>query len=324
MSVIINGKDYGDIKNLRLGFPPEFLAMSSVKAYSDKKTIMSIPVHLIQHGMILLDRGKEEYVDSVYVLPEDPKTSFYHLHIYKTSGLSLRSNVSNMFKDKQCYTNFIGLYDKDQVLSSNLISGHFFRKPIEDFKEANKKLHAFTLIRNPIDRMISHFKYETHLYKNQKSDLDGFYEFLHSKEPSIKNLQSKNITSSMDTDLSNRSASWLLEGKNHSDLKENLQSLGKTNRYIAKDTNCNKWEKYIDDFSIIGTVDNRDNFMGNLYSLLIKEGYTGHFGKEEFVNKSENSTSEFKKTLTQDMIDRIYYLNEYDFELYDYLMSRGL
>jgi hypothetical protein len=329
MSIIINGKDYGDVKELRLGLPAEFSAMSSLKTLSDRKKIMNMPVNMIQHGMILLDREKEEYVESIYVTPPDTRTSFYHLHIYKTSGLSLRSNVIKMFHGSQCYNNFIGLYDKDQVLSSNFISGHFFRKPIEDFKEANKKIHPFTIIRNPIDRMISHFMYEVHLYDNAQVNLDSFYEFLHSKQPSIKNLQTKNITSTMDTKLSNIAANSLLEGTHHSAttvsaLRNNLQSLGKTNRYMSPHTNENKWQNYIDEFSLIGTVDNRDNFMGNLYSLLIKEGYTGHFGKEQFVNKSENSTSEFKKTLTQDMIDRIYYLNKYDFELYDYLMSRGL
>jgi hypothetical protein len=329
MSIIINGKDYGDVKELRIGVPREFSAMSSIKTFSDKKTIMNMPVNMIQHGMILLNKEKEEYVESIYVVPPDTRTSFYYLHIYKTSGLSLRSNVLRMFEGSQCYNNFIGLYDKKQILSSNFISGHFFRKPIEDFKEANKKLHSLTIIRNPIDRMISHFIYEVHLYDNTKVNLDSFYEFLYSRQPSIKNLQSKSITSSMDTNISNIAANALLKGEDHISttslaLRNNLQSLGKTNRYISQYTNENKWKDYIDEFSLIGTVDNREKFMGNLHNLISKEGYKGHFGKEVYVNSSKNSSSEFKKTLTQEMIDRIYYLNKYDFELYDHLMSKGL
>jgi hypothetical protein len=321
MSVIINGKDYGDIKELRVGFQPEFSFLSS-RNVTDRTQIFNLPINQIQHGMIIFDRGREELIDSIYVTPEDPRTSFYHLHVYKTSGLSLRSNVSAMFNGLQCYTNFIGLYDKEQILSSKLISGHFFRKPIEEFKLANKKLHSFTLIRNPIDRMISHYVYESHLYKNPTVSLDGFNEFLYSDERSIKNLQSKNITSSMDTSGSNRVARALINGDET--LEMNFRSLGLTDRHISSHTNEHKWIDYISDFSIIGTMDNREKFMSSLYNLLISEGYGGSFGPEQFVNKSSTIAKDFKKTLTKDMIDRLYFLNKYDFELYDYLLSRGL
>jgi len=321
MSVIINGKDYGDIKELRIGYQPEFSFLSS-KNLSDRTQIFNTPINMIQHGMILFDRGKEELIDSIYVTPEDPRTSFYHLHIYKTSGLSLRSNISSMFDGLQCYTNFIGLYDEKQVLSSKLISGHFFRKPIEDFKLANKKLHSFTLVRNPIDRMISHYVYERHLYEDATIGLDTFNEFLYSEQRSIKDLQSKNITSSMDTETSNMVARALINGEES--LEMNFRTLGKTNRHESKHTNEHKWMQYISDFSLIGTMDNRDQFMSKLYDLLKSEGYSGSFGPEQFVNKSTTIAADFKKTLTKDMIDKIYSLNKYDFQLYDHLISRGL
>jgi hypothetical protein len=321
MSVIINGKDYGDIKEIRVGIRPEFSFLSS-RALSDRTRILNVPIDQIQHGMMIFNRGKEEIIDSIYVTPEDTRTSFYHLHIYKTSGLSLRSNISSMFAGLQCYTNFIGLYDEKQVLSSKLISGHFFRKPIEDFKLANKKLHSFTLVRNPIDRMISHYVYERHLYRDATVSLDGFNEFLYSEQRSIENLQSKNITSSMDTEASNIVAKALINGEDS--LEMNFRILGKTNRHISNHTNEHRWMEYMPDFSLIGTMDNRDRFMSNLNDLLKSENYKGSFGPEQFVNKSKTIAADFKKTLTKDIIDRIYNLNEYDFQLYDHLISKEL
>jgi hypothetical protein len=272
--------------------------------------------------MIFVNNGKEEIIESIYVTPEDPRASFYHMHIYKTSGLSLKANIVRMFTDVQCYNNFIGLYDEKQVLSSKLVSGHFFRTPIEDFKKQNKKLHSITLIRNPIDRMISHFKYEMHLNNQKNVTIEKFIKFLYSEQKNIENLQSKNISSTMDTYVSNLFAQGMITG--NFPMFQNLQALGQTNRYISKNTNESKWQDFIEDFSLIGTLDKRQKFMGRLHQLLLSEGYKGGFGQEEFANSSEFNTEKFKETLPKDVIDKIYDLNKYDFELYEHLVSRGL
>jgi hypothetical protein len=323
MTIYINDKEYKDGTFFRIAVESEFRALSLGDSLNDRRQIISSPVGFLQHGMILLSEGKEERIEKIYVKPRDTRAQFYFMHIYKTSGLSINTEIRKRFAMQNVYNNFIGLVDDEQMINSSLITGHFASYPIDLFKQNNLKLHSFTIIRNPIDRVISHYLYENKI-KNPGTtpSVENMYRFININTSVIKDLQSKNITSSMDTGMSNYVSRSLLSGK--TDLGNVFSTFGANSRFIEKDTKEDQWQDHIDKFSLIGTMDNRDLFMRKLDSLLQSELYTGPAFENSHVNKNLVSTNEFKKSLPKDLIDLIISLNQNDLALYDMLLSKGM
>jgi hypothetical protein len=321
MPILINGKTYPENTRFRIALDPEFKVLSSID--TDKREITYLSVNFLQHGFTIIDEGMEEKIKSIYVEKEDTRTPFYQMHIYKTSGLSTKLDIIDSFHNRQVYANFIGLVDDEQMLKSSFITGHFASYPIDLFNNFNKKLHSFTLVRDPIQRVVSHYLYESRISSSKSThSIDNLYNFIENNLEILTDLQTKNITSSMDKDLANSVASNTLG--NTISLSEAFSSLGSTSRFLSKNTKENEWKNHLDKFSLIGTVDDKTEFTKNLYRLLNSEGYFQAPKPEYNINKNFVSTKDFIKTLPNELINKIQSINQNDISMYEYVKSFGV
>lgn len=323
MSIIINGKQYKDNTRFRIAIDPEFKAMSGIDKNLDKRDICSLSVNYLQHGYTLISDGKEERIESIFVEPTDTRTPFYHMHIYKTSGLSTKMDIIDMFFNKQVYANFIGLIDEEQMLTSSFITGHFASLPIDLFKKYHKKLNSFTIVRDPIERSVSHYLYESRLSQMESNySIDGLISFIENNIDIMTDLQTKNITSTIDAIGANHNAQQIIN--EDISLHNSFLQLGSTSRFLNNNTYEDKWMKHIEKFSLIGTVEEKPKFSKALIDMLQKEGY--HQGRylEYNINKNFISTNDFVKKIPKDIIDRIKDINTNDMAMYDYIKSVGV
>jgi hypothetical protein len=310
ITILINNKEYPDGTIFRVGVAGEFKLLSGVEKGSEKREITNLPVGFLQPGMTLINGKEEELIKYIVVEPEEKRTPFYHMHIYKTSGLSIQMDLMEYFDNLQVYRNFIGFLDNKIMLSSSFVSGHFASYPIDLYLKHNKKYHAFTLLRDPIERCVSHYLYENRIHHREESDpdLDSFEEFIELNKEILKDLQSKNVTSSMDLKLAKRiSMSALNQSMS---IGEAFEALGDTSRFISPITYEDEWESHIDKFSLIGTIENRDKFREKLHSLIQSEGYRPRTINNNYVNKNYYSTSNFTKSLPQMILLCMNFLNQ--------------
>lgn len=323
MSIIINGKQYKDNTRFRIAIDPEFKALSGIDKNLDKRDISFMPVNFLQHGYTIISDGKEERIESIFVEPKDTRTPFYHMHIYKTSGLSTKMDIIDMFFNRQVYANFIGLIDKEQMLTSSFITGHFASYPINLFKKYNKKLNSFTIVRDPIERAVSHYLYESRVSSGESNhSIDGLISFIESNIDTMTDLQTKNMTSTLDKIGANHNAQKTL----HEDitLHNSFLQLGSTSRFLNNNTYEDKWMDHIEKFSLIGTVEEKPKFSKALIDMLEKEGYSQSRYLENNINKNFVSTNDFIKKIPKDVIDKIKDISKNDMAMYDYIKSIGV
>ena len=323
MTILINGKPYKQGTKFRIAIKPEFKALSSIDKNLDRREISYMDLNMLQHGFIIITDDGEEMIRSIVVREKETRAQFYQMHIYKTSGLSTKMDISDSFFNRFIYTNFIGLIDDDQMLEASLITGHFASYPIDLFNSAKKKLHAFTLVREPIERVVSHYLYESRISSSDSAySIESFYKFIENNKDTLTDLQTKNITSTLDKDMANLVAEQTLQNKIL--LNETFKNLGSTSRFLSKDTKEDKWKDHIDKFSLIGTVDNKKDFTEQLHDLLNSEGYFQARSPAYHINKNFVSTKDFIKTLPRDIIDKIIEINQNDIAMYEYIKSFGV
>lgn len=331
MSVYINDIEFPDDHLFDVVIDPIFLSLSSEKNVdSDKPIYTKMLVQWIQHGMKIALNGEEVFVKKILIDNQSEKAPFYFMHIYKTSGLSLREELMKYFRNEQVYTNYIGHIDDNELLMSKLISGHFASYPTELYQSYDKKLHTVSIFRDPVDRTISHFLYENNLRTKEAREnksipgVEDIEEFL--ADPInfsiMKDLQTKNLTSTMDTELSNQTAQSLFSGE--SNIHHSIMKLGATSRFISQQTDESNWRKHLQKLSLYGTVNNRDKFLKDLHELLKDEGYESGSIRNIVVNRNPNSTEVFKKSLPERIINHIKDSNQNDMALHEHLLSKGL
>lgn len=331
MSIYINDIKFPDDHLFDVVIDPIFLSLSSEKNVDSSKTINTkMLVQFIQHGMKIVLNGEEVFVKKIFLDNQSQRAPFYFMHIYKNSGLSLKEELMRYFKDEQVYTNYIGHIDDNELLMSRFIAGHFASYPTDLYQAYDKKLHTISIFRDPVDRTISHFLYENNLRtKESRSNkilpsVDDFEKFLADPDSFsiMKDLQTKNLTSTMDTELSNHVAQSLFNGS--SDIYESIMKLGSTSRFISQNTDESNWRKHLQKLSLYGTVNNRDKFLKDLHLLLKDEGYESGGIRNIVINKNPNSTVAFKKILPKKIIEHIKDSNQNDMALHEHLLSKGL
>lgn len=331
MSVYINDIEFPNDHLFDVVIDPIFLSLSSEKNVdSDKPIYTKMMVQWIQHGMKIALNGEEIFVKKILLDNQSEKAPFYFMHIYKTSGLSLREELMKYFRNEQVYTNYIGHIDDNELLMSKLISGHFASYPTELYQSYDKKLHTVSIFRDPVDRTISHFLYENNLRTREAREnksipsVEDIEEFL--ADPVnfsiMKDLQTKNLTSTMDTEISNQTAQSLFSGE--SNIHHSIMKLGATSRFISQQTDESNWRKHLQKLSLYGTVNNRDRFLKDLHGLLKDEGYESGSIRNIVVNRNPNSTEVFKKSLPERIINHIKDSNQNDMALHEHLLSKGL
>jgi hypothetical protein len=323
MPILINGKPYEQGTKFRIALEPEFKALSSIDKNLDRREITYLTVNLLQHGFIIITDDGEEKIRSIELSEKETRAQFYQMHIYKTSGLSTKMDIIDSFFNKFVYTNFIGLIDDNQLLNASLITGHFACYPIDLFNSFKKKLHTFTLVRDPIERVVSHYLYESRVNPSISThSIENFEKFIADNTDILTDLQTKNMTSTLDKDMANIVAKNTLLG--NISLNDTFTELGNTSRFLSKDTKENKWKDHIEKFSLIGIVDDKKDFREKLYSLLNSEGYYQSPTSEYHINKNFVSTKDFIKTLPKDIINTITEINQNDIAMYEYIKSFGV
>jgi hypothetical protein len=279
----------------------------------------------LEHGMKI--KGGE-VVKKITTDNISNKQSLYFLHITKTSGISLQSELKEVFKGEKTFVNNIQYVNHEDMLNSKLISGHFAMHPFLLYKNNNKKLNGVTIIRNPIDRAISYFVFKYNItdimfgFKTKKLTSKNFDNFLSDEKNLnyINNYQTKTMTS--DLDLS-KSLEWSQKYIDSKISRLELISAQSLNYNFMDFKNSeNLWKDSLINFNVIGCVDKRDLFLEKTSEFLQKNNYNAKL-KDIKKNESNFKVEEIKKILTADQIEKVISLNNYDFELYDFIMSRN-
>lgn len=277
----------------------------------------------LEHGMMLKDRSVIKKINTdIY----SNKEHFYFLHIAKNSGISLQEELKNVFKDEQLYVNNIQYLNELDMINSKLISGHFAMYPFDLFEKNNKNIHGITIIRNPVDRAISYFLFISKIFdvmlsrKTDKVTNKNFDNFLSDNKniDFINNFQTRSLTSTLDTEKSDL---WSKKYLNRSiDRFQMMAAMNSNCNFIGPGQNGKLWKNSLGKFDIIGTMDNRQLFLDRLSVILEKNKYPANI-KNVTKNSSDFKVKKIKKILTKDQIKQIVELNNYDFEMYDFLMT---
>ena len=187
-------------------------------------------------------------------------------------------------------------------------------------------IHSITITRNPLDRAISFFVFR---YKVHDSMLNKKTEGLNSKyfdnflyDPNnldfINNFQTRSITSNLDLEMSNLWSNKYINGS--IDRFQLTGRMAANCNFIERKSSGSLWKDSLHEFDIIGTMDSRELFLNQLSTILEKNQYMSNF-KNIKNNASDFEIEQIKKMLTKDQINRVIELNNYDFELYDFLMT---
>jgi hypothetical protein len=277
----------------------------------------------LEHGMKI--QGGE-FIKRLTTGTKSNKESFYFLHIPKTSGIAVLSELKNVFLNEQNFINTMQYIDEVDMLNSKLISGHFAMFPFLLYQKNNKNLNGLTIVRNPVDRAISHFVFRYKVadsvfgFRTKSLTSKNFDSFLSDEGnlKSISNYQTRTMTSSINTDLS---SFWVNKYLNNDITRFDLINAQAFNyNFMDLQNNESLWKESLNNFKVIGCVENRNIFLEKVSNILNKNDYKADL-KNVTKNKSDFAAEEIKKILTKEQIDRIIEINKYDFELYDFIMT---
>ena len=218
------------------------------------------------------------------------KKSIYFMHIPKCGGTTIDSIflklslILGSFKFKRF--KYPNLKDGNKFLLENIddviptfISGHLDY----NFTKNLKNVFKCTIVRNPLDRVLSHYKF--HLFKLKKKPSE--YSLVSYIKDEIDNYRDNLVT---------RHFSGMLKVK--SKLNENDKQNALTNLKI---------------FDQIDIFENWDYFTSNLLSK---------YGLPSIVySKFQKHSYDFVYNLTQSDIDLIRKYYEYDFEIYSEVLK---
>lgn len=292
--------------------------------FAHKSDVAKLQFKDLEHGMTLKDKTIIKKITKDNFSNKQP---FYFLHMAKTSGISLQEELKDVFKEEQMFINTAQYLNDDDMLNSKLISGHFAMYPIDLFKKNNKDIHAITMIRNPVDRAISFFifRFKIHNFflgrKTEMPTVRDFDLFLYEMKnlDFINNFQSRSMTSTLNVAALNAISNKYINGS--IDRYQLTGEMFGNCHFLERSSNGSLWKHDLHKFDIIGTVDHRDIFLNKLTNLLEKNKYSSSF-KNIKKNISEFEVEEIKKVLTKSQINKVIELNNYDFELYDFLMTK--
>lgn len=229
--------------------------------------------------------------------------SIYHLHIPRTSGVYIRNNVIPELISKKI-THFASNrteIDAKHIAKSKFVIGHFGKMPLK-YMDSPK---VFCLLRDPIDRYISYFKYTTGYITSEKDAKNNLEHWLYGPQSETQsNLQSKFLTGS-------------------TNIEEFNKHLGNFDAYID-----NAW--HLEECNL--NIENIKNFIKeiNIYTLENYDVFKKDFSKEVYdqfaikpfkYSDKVNESPKIKVDIDKAHLKRIRELNELDYEVYDYVKS---
>jgi hypothetical protein len=229
--------------------------------------------------------------------------SIYHLHIPRTSGIYIKNNVIPhlISNGVEHFISNRSRIDVEKIKQSKFVGGHFGLMPL-DYME-NPEI--FTIVRDPVERFISYFKYTTGPKRAGKEAEEKLDRWLYGEECEMQsNLQSKFLTGKLNIEKFNQdilqfqntvSSGWYLE-EYKLDIKNVISSLEKMKAY---------------------TLEELDLFKIDLNKSLLKQFGFSTFKHSDKANFSYDIGIKFDKR----HINRIEEINLLDMEVYEYVQK---
>lgn len=229
--------------------------------------------------------------------------SIYHLHIPRTSGIYIKNNVLPHLITGGV-PHFISNrthIDTEKIANSKFVGGHFGLMPLDYMDNPE----VFTIIRHPVDRFISYFKYTTGLIRMGKEAEERLDDWLYGKQSDMhSNSQSKFLTGKMNIDYFNNNINYMQEKVSSGWFLENYS--------LSKDVvlgNVDKFNCY--------SLDNHHIFIEDFNKALHK-----NFGFQSFTHRDPaNKSPDIGIIFGKKEIDRIMELNQLDMEVYEYVQK---
>lgn len=229
--------------------------------------------------------------------------SIYHLHIPRTSGIYIKNNVlPHLIADGvPHFVSNRSKIDLGIIKNSKFVGGHFGTTPIEYMNSPE----VFSIIRNPVDRFISYFKYTTGLVRMGEEAEKKKYEWLYGKQSEMhSNSQSKFLTGKINIDYFNNNLNYMQEKVESGWFLENYN------------LNLDKILENVDKFYCY-SLDNYEIFIDDFNKALMK-----NFGFNSFKYKDPaNLSPDIGIIFNKKDVERIIQLNELDIKVYEYVQK---
>jgi hypothetical protein len=229
--------------------------------------------------------------------------SIYHLHIPRTAGIYINNNVlphliSNGIPHFASNRSFI---EEEKIKNAQYVGGHFGIMPIELMDSPD----VFSIVRNPVDRFVSYFKYTTGLIRTKSQAYQKLDSWLYGDQLATQsNLQSKFLTGGMDISKFNPGVTEFQKAVNNGWFIENYS------------LDINTIKNHIDKYNVY-TIQDYDIFKEDFNKAL-----NSHFGFTTFKHKDKaNESDDIGIQFTKSQINRIEELNSIDMEMYDYVQT---
>ena len=242
----------------------------------------------------------------------------YFNHIPKTGGTFLIHNILKSLKDINFNFSLYTMGDrgisiKEDIVGSDLIMGHLGIEPNLYLHE----LETFTIIRNPIDRVISNYLM---VYDDIKqSSISHFNTWIFNDDVGYltkNNLQSRFLTTERRKDLEEtffvnsyaNNYSQMMKG--HRLVQENGFGI---NNYPVKYEIA---KAYLNKCSFVLQTESLQNEINKVFDLI--DSKWNIKTKRPSTNKKKQKSSDFKKLLNKKQINKIISLNDVDMKIWEY------
>jgi len=240
-------------------------------------------------------------------------TKYYFLHIPKAGGTTLHHILDRRFKKSEQYM-YSTLYPKKSMeiiknMSANkynnikLFKGHFVYGFHEWFNIDNPKY--FTIMRNPIDRVMSHYLYSArkknhYLYEKRTPTYITLYEYVKELCPEARNGMTKQISGVYVNDNFGYG-----KNVNHCEDQEELYELALNN--IKKS------------FVMVGITEEFDKSL-----LLMKQLLGGKNIYYYYYKKNQNRNKKLRRSysISDETKEIIAEYNKVDIKLYNYCLKK--
>lgn len=227
----------------------------------------------------------------------------YHLHIPRTGGVGIRDSIipTLISNNKKVFASNRSVIDPFSFQNTDFISGHFSRTPIDYMKDPE----IFTVVREPVSRWISYFKYTTGVHRTDNDIKEKLENWLYGEQSEIQsNMQSKMLTGVLDIEKFNSGA--------------NVFKYKVDNGWFVKDYNLD-YEHIINTINSyrIYSFDKINNFIFDVASTFKKQ-----FNVDVKIPRKTNECRNIDLHLTKSQINKIKELNQIDTEIYEYVKSK--